>query len=930
MRLYSGTSSQFITDTIHNQIAFKLKEAFFAEYGFNPSPSEMHSWQNSLRAVSQVFENANLKDHGVILEYQLPLSSLRLDCLVTGQKDKNTDMAVIIELKQWQRCSPSKGEQEVVTMLGGMERDVLHPSAQVGQYCMYLQDTHTAFYEGDNPVKLKACAYLHNYSFEYQDCLLWSKFRKLYNNYPLFSGDDVDSLSNFLSSYLYKGNGIDVLRRIEKGKYRPSKKLMEHVASVIEGKPEYILLDEQLVAFDKVMSLAKKGFHDKSKSVVVVKGGPGTGKSVIALKLMSSLLSQNYNAHYATGSRAFTETLRKVIGRRGAVQFKYFNSYKQAQRNAIDVLICDEAHRIRENSNSRYTPRNSRSDKPQIIELINAAKVCVFFVDEEQVVRPGEIGKINYIFKTAKGCNCNLSEYELGIQFRCGGSDAFVKWIENTLSIRRTANAIWFGNEGFDFQIFDSPFTLENVIRKKASEGYSSRMAAGFCWKWSKKIKDDGTLVDDVVIGDYRRPWNARPEARKLASGIPKSNLWATEPGGINQIGCIYTAQGFEFDYIGVIFGNDLGYNFDQQNWIGNPANSGDPVVKRSHNFIAHVKNTYRVLLSRGIKGCYIYFMDKDTERFFKSRMEIQKKEDIHVDIERKPEIVKFVNSLPVLDLRAAANGKYDLLSGSFGDGVNEKFIEVDGGPFKRDQFLVYAEGDSMEPDITDGSLCLFQRDPGGSRNGKIVLCRIEGFAGQSPLALIKRYFSQRIATEEGFGEAQKIILRSTNPKHKPIVLEEGDQYSIIGIFKRVIKGGIKPEKISGIYKAIENIKKTSLKKAILHRYDNKPDIIAVEKNGCSEVFKRAKDNDFDLVVIIPTRNANTDFSLYGDAISEQYIPKQSKYWQGRPDKYAYRIDMKNIKHTSLGNVRKAVESTGTNWLGAWTVRVVMLDENLL
>ena len=337
---------------------------------------------------------------------------------------------------------------------------------------------------------------------------------------------------------------------------------------------------------------------------------------------MADLLLKGYNAHYATGSRAFTETLRKIIGSRGSVQFKYFNSYSNAERDVIDVLIADEAHRIRETSNSRFTPSYERSNIPQIDELLNAARVCVFFIDDNQIVRPNEIGSAEYIKKRAEKYNHKIFEYELEAQFRCSGSDAFVNWINNSLGIKRTANVIWDQFETFDFKIFDSPLELENAIRNKVSEGFTGRVTAGFCWDWSLP-DDDGTLKDDVVIGDYKRPWDAKPEARKLAPGIPKASLWAYDPNGINQIGCIYTAQGFEFDYVGVIFGKDLVYNFDNQEWVGYPEESSDNVVKRSKGqFIDLVKNTYRVLLSRGMKGCYVYFMDKDTERFFKSRME--------------------------------------------------------------------------------------------------------------------------------------------------------------------------------------------------------------------------------------------------------------------------------------------------------------------
>lgn len=129
-------------------------------------------------------------------------------------------------------------------------------------------------------------------------------------------------------------------------------------------------------------------------------------------------------------------------------------------------------------------------------------------------------------------------------------------------------------------------------------------------------------LINDVSIGDYKRPWNAREGLTGMKKGIPKSQFWAYEEGGINQIGCIYTAQVFEFDYVGVIFGNDLKFNMDNSTWEGHPEKSFDTQVKSSNNFLQLVKNTYRVLLTRGMKGCYVYFMDKETEYFFKSRME--------------------------------------------------------------------------------------------------------------------------------------------------------------------------------------------------------------------------------------------------------------------------------------------------------------------
>jgi DUF2075 family protein len=622
MRLYAGTSAQFVTDSVMNQIAEKLKIAFFNYYRYNPQPNEIASWRNSLRATAQLLQYSGLMNNGVMLEYQLPLSSKRLDFIICGQDLNGCDNAVIIELKQWDKCQDSDSENEVMTYVGGALRDVLHPSAQVLRYKMYLEDCHTAFYEHDG-INLHSCAYLHNYNYYQDDVLFAPKFNTILTAAPVFTGDDVQQLSTYLANKLDRGDGERVLARIEQSKYRPSKKLMDHVGNVIKGRSEYILLDEQQIVYDKVLACADRGFTNKQKAAIIVKGGPGTGKSVIAINLMADLLmDKGYNAQYATGSKAFTETLRAVIGTRGSSQFKYFNSYMDAEANAVDVLICDESHRIRKSSNNMYTPAAKRSGLAQIQEILNAAKVSVFFIDDDQIVRPDEIGSVAYIQEYAEANNCLLYEFELEAQFRCNGSDGFINWINNTLGIKRTANVIWDNEEAFDFKLFSSPQALEAAIREKADQGFTARMTAGFCWPWSMP-DSQGKLVDDVVIGDYRRPWNAKPDAKKLAPGIPKAPLWAYKPEGIDQIGCVYTAQGFEFDYVGVIFGEDLVYRFSDGGWIAEKQASFDSSVKKSKDrFSDLVKNTYRVLLSRGMKGCYVYFVDKETENFIRSRTE--------------------------------------------------------------------------------------------------------------------------------------------------------------------------------------------------------------------------------------------------------------------------------------------------------------------
>jgi len=626
---------------------------------------------------------------------------------------------------------------------------------------------------------------LHNYKFVPDDALLSDKFTDALRAFPVFSADDVPKLAAFLLPRIAGGNGMEVLDRVLDGKYRPSKKLMEHVAGVIEGNREFVLLDEQLVVFDKVLSEVTHGVHDGRKRVVLVRGGPGTGKSVIAINLMAELMRRGYNAHYATGSKAFTQTLRKVIGSRGSSQFKYFNSYPDAPRDEIDALICDEAHRLRESSNDRFHPKKTQPGMEQIEELLNAGRVTVFFIDDDQVVRPGEIGSSEYIRGSAKSSGCELSEYELEIQFRCGGSDAFVKWVENTLEIKKTPNILWSANEDFDFQIMESPLALESAIKKKAAEGAKARMMAGFCWPWSKRLGPLGDLANDVVIGSYIRPWNASPEIRKLPKGIPLAQVWANDPSGINQIGCVYSAQGFEFDYAGVIFGTDLRYHFDQGTWIGHPEDSEDNVVKKAKGKFADlVKNTYRVLLSRAHRGCYVCFLDRETEKFFRSRMEVGGRPGVSPEeeaaFERKTDqsYTLFVDALPLVEFEATAEGKRRI-------SVKE-VIPVPEGVYSSSHFLFRVTESEMKPVIARGSICLFKKPEGESVEGRIVLLRIRSTSKQLRVARIgkRAFLNVRDGTES---EEMLWIIEFADSYTQPILFGDLNDIEILGLFEKVI-----------------------------------------------------------------------------------------------------------------------------------------------
>lgn len=622
MHLYSGPTTAFADDALHNRMAPRLAEAFFDYFGYRVSESEARSWRNSLRAMADAVRLGNLEDHGIAVEVQLPLSSRRLDCLITGRNRIDRPSAVIVELKQWESVAASDVD-ECVLVAYGTGRPLLHPSHQVAGYATYLRDTHSAF--ADDAIELTACSFLHNMNVDEDSPLFDDKFAAVLAEAPLFTGDQIDRLAATLRDQLAGGDGLPILEEVLKGQYRPQKRLLEHTAGIIRGHPAFTLLDEQRVAFNDVLGHVDRARVSGNRTVILIRGGPGTGKSVIGVNLLAELAGRGVTVEHATGSKSFTATLRKRVGGRASAQFKYFNSYAQSP-DALDVIICDEAHRIRASSVSRFTPKAARSKTPQIEELLNTAKTSVFFIDDLQVVRPGEMGSTQLIKAAAARLGIPVAEHELETQFRCGGSDAFVGWVENLLDLRRTPFALWDSREEFAFDVLDSPEELDALVRARSQEGEAARITAGFCWRWSDP-REDGTLVDDVAIGSWRRPWNAKADQKRLATGIPKSEFWATDPAGIDQVGCVYTAQGFEFDYAGVIWGNDLVWR-PRQGWVGQPAHNFDTVVTRGaakdlDAFTSLVKQTYRVLLTRGLKGCYVYFTDEQTRDFVLGRLKL-------------------------------------------------------------------------------------------------------------------------------------------------------------------------------------------------------------------------------------------------------------------------------------------------------------------
>lgn len=614
MRLYEGTIERFREDVIENKIADVISKRFEEYYGTKPNTSEVNSWNISLRFMKDALDYSDLRDNHLTIEYELAYSSRRIDVLLFGKSISDQDNIVLIELKQWsnQNVFDCKTDGNVIVDYGRFRKEVVHPSLQVEGYHLYLKDFMTIFEEEPN-ISLSSCVYCHNYSRKEGAALYSQKFQKYIEKYPVFSKGDIKILGDYLKEKLSNGSGFEVFNRFINSPLKPSKKLLEHTNEMINKQQIFNLIDDQITAYNAIMHMAKRLADAKKKSVIIVKGGPGTGKSVIALEVMAGLLRKGKMVFHATGSSAFTNTLRKILGKRLRNLFKFFFNFTKHGDNKIDILICDEAHRIRKDSSDWGVPYNLKSKNPQVDDLVRPAKLSIFFLDEYQVVRPYELGTVELIKNSASKFNADVYEFELKTQFRCSGSDSFLLWIENILDVKKSEKQFLTKEDRMEFKIVSSPHELKKIIDEKNREKKNcARLVAGFCWPWSKP-RPDGTLVDDVVIGDFKMPWERKNQFWK----------WATEDEGMEQVGTVYTAQGFEFDYIGVIFGNDLAYDPNKKEWISKPENSHDLMVKRNNKKLTkHLKNVYRVLLSRAHKGVYVYFMDKNTEIFFKSKIE--------------------------------------------------------------------------------------------------------------------------------------------------------------------------------------------------------------------------------------------------------------------------------------------------------------------
>lgn len=613
MIVYSATKRGFMNDVLSGDVDKRILSSFVRELGHSTAKNEVTAWRNSMMYMHNVMLDSDIPDDaGVAIEYKIPQTAKRIDFILTGADAENKEAAILVELKQWSSAELTSQDAIVRTFINGGMRETSHPSYQVWSYAALLEDFNATVQ--DEAIILKPCAYLHNY--EPDDVITNEFYGEHLEKAPVFLKPDALKLRAFIKQFVKYGDKRNLLYRIEHGKIRPSKNLADSLDSMLTGNQEFVLIDEQKLVYETALKLAEES-GDENKNVLIVEGGPGTGKSVVAINLLVELTNRDQVTQYVTKNSAPRKVYEaKLTGKltksRISNLFTSSDSFYSLGPNTFDSLIIDEAHRLTAKSGMYSKGEN------QIKELIDAATFTIFFLDEEQRVTLKDIGEKSEIRRWAENLGANVQEMKLESQFRCNGSDGYLAWLDNTLQIRGTANETLEDIE-YDFRVFDDPQELHSLIIEKNKAANKARMLAGYCWNWSNRDPSR----KDIVIGDYEARWNL----------LEHGQAWLIHPESVNEVGCIHTCQGLELDYVGVIVGPDL---IVRNGEIITDATKRAGTDKSVHGYkkmykenpeqakvIADmiIKNTYRTLMSRGTKGCYIFCTDPETQAYFKQRL---------------------------------------------------------------------------------------------------------------------------------------------------------------------------------------------------------------------------------------------------------------------------------------------------------------------
>ena len=620
MIVYNGNKRQFVDDVRYGNIADKILSLIRSK-GLNAGQErEFESWHNSMMFMRNIVDDPEIDDDvEIAIEYNIPQTSKRVDFIILGTKDGMNDNIVIVELKQWSKAEIVDDEMHfsVRTYVAYDDRVVCHPSYQAYSYSRFISNYSQVVQ--DDHINLVPCAYLHNYMPQYKSALASEIYKEWYTAAPFFIRNEAREFSDFVKKFVSKKavNG-DLLYMIDHGRIRPTKSLQDALSTMVKGTPVFELLDEQAVCFDMCRRTMLQCHKDGKKRTIIIQGGPGTGKSVLAVNLLMEFINEGLNVAYVTKNsaprNAFLSLLTQNNAHRLADVKHMFRSpfgMSGVPSNGYDCLIVDEAHRL---VKKMYRDWNGEN---QIKECINASLLSIFMIDEDQAVTISDIGSISEI---ATWCNVLGSkmkmapEMKLVSQFRCNGSDAYIQFVDSILQRSEESVAVNLSELNYDFRVFDSASEMREALREKNQISNKARMVAGYCYDWN--VRHGRGEWDIELPGGFQAKWN-----------LYGDDIWAINQNSFEQVGCIHTAQGLEFDYVGVLIGKDLAYDPASGRVVTNQAaisqddRSSGIRTAPADEARRLILNTYKTLLTRGQKGCFVYCEDEALREYLKSRI---------------------------------------------------------------------------------------------------------------------------------------------------------------------------------------------------------------------------------------------------------------------------------------------------------------------
>lgn len=514
-------------------------------------------------------------------------------------------------------------------------------------------------------------------------------------------------------------------------------------------------------------AVAKQVFRDIRTNQIntfIINGKPGTGKTILATYLFKYLKekdeTKNLNIGLVVPMASLRQTIQKVFAKIKGLKASMVIGPNDVVKQQYDLLIVDESHRLQRRKNimgyGAYDGVNRRlglsKESTQLDWIMKCSKHQIFFYDKNQSVKPSDIRPIDFE-------KLNAKTYTLISQMRVEAGEEYIKFIEDIFDLR-TPNKTSF--KDYDFQLFNDPKEMVDMIKEKDKSHQLARVVSGYAWPWHTRPGGRSTQKHDIEIGDLKLVWNST------------ARDWVNSKNAINEVGCIHTVQGYDLNYVGVIIGPEFGYDKENRKFFVDKAKyfdtNGRAGITDPAELERYIINIYKTLLTRGIKGTYVYIVDENLRNYFKETLGVQEKVQIKKEVINKKVVSPYVGEMVAIPLLGSAPCGEPF----FAEGNTEEMIMVEKSKLRPGvkYFIVQASGDSM--------------NKAGINDGDLVLCRFgeKGETGNLVVALLGgenvtiKYYDKK--------DGRRILLpKSTNPKHQPIIPEEGD--SVQGVVQEVL-----------------------------------------------------------------------------------------------------------------------------------------------